>query len=153
MKSILLADDETIVSAEFAKTLERFGYRVETAQTFESALRCAEHAHFDVILVEFNLRSESTAHPRAGNGLQLVHQLRAAQLKVPLLIFTAMEGELYEKASLDSGADDFILKTKSIPSILARIHAHLRSYERNLRTGTASGLGRNTSKFQGSERS
>jgi DNA-binding response OmpR family regulator len=38
---------------------------------------------------------------------------------VLVLMFTAMEGELYETASLDAGADDFILKTTSIPSLVS----------------------------------
>jgi DNA-binding response OmpR family regulator len=43
-------------------------------------------------------------------------------------MFTAMEGEFYELASLDAGADDFILKITSIPSLVSRIRAHIRRY-------------------------
>lgn len=91
MKSLLLADDEVAISSAFAKTLEGFGYRVELSQTLESALRSAAQGHFDAILVEFNLRSELGSRYRAGNGLQLVRKLRAAQVKVPIVVFTAME--------------------------------------------------------------
>jgi DNA-binding response OmpR family regulator len=45
-------------------------------------------------------------------------------------MFTAMEGEFYETASLDSGADDFILKTASIPSLVSRLRAHIRRNKR-----------------------
>ena len=88
------------------------------------ALRCAEQGHFDAILVEFNLRSELGNRHRTGNGLQLVRKLRRAQLKVAIMVFTAMEGELYERASRDAGADDFFLKTTSIPSIATHLRAH-----------------------------
>jgi DNA-binding response OmpR family regulator len=40
-------------------------------------------------------------------------------------MFTAMKGELYETASLDAGADDFILKTTPIPSLVSRLRAHM----------------------------
>ena len=93
---------------------------------------CAQAARFDAILVEFNLRSEHRAHPRTGNGLQVVRQLRALEIKVPILIFTAMKGELYETASLDAGADDFILKSTSIPSLVSRLRAHIRRHEQAL---------------------
>jgi DNA-binding response OmpR family regulator len=82
--------------------------------------RAASTAQFDAILVEFNLRSERSAHPRTGNGLQVIRQLRASEITAPILMFTVMKGELYETASLDAGEDDFILKTTSIPSLISR---------------------------------
>ena len=53
-----------------------------------------------------------------------MRKLRRAQLKVAIMVFTAMEGELYERASRDAGADDFFLKTTSIPSIATHLRAH-----------------------------
>jgi DNA-binding response OmpR family regulator len=136
MNSILLVDDETAIGAEFARTLEDFGFEVKVAPTAESGLACAEAARFDAILVEFNLRSERRAHPRSGNGLQLVRQLRAVEVTAPVLMFTAMKGELYETASLDAGADDFILKTTSIPSLVSRLRAQIRRDRRSLNQRT-----------------
>jgi|HubBroStandDraft_5_1064220.scaffolds.fasta_scaffold128510_2 DNA-binding response OmpR family regulator len=132
MNSILLVDDETVICAEFARTLGGLGFDVKVAPTVESGLSCAEAAQFDAILVEFNLRSERAPHPRTGNGLQLVRQLRASDVIGPVLMFTAMEGELYETASLNAGADDFILKTTSIPSLVSRICAHIRRHQQSL---------------------
>jgi DNA-binding response OmpR family regulator len=129
MNSILLVDDETVICAEFARTLKSLGFGVEVAPDVESGLSCVESAQFDAILVEFNLRSERRAHPRAGNGLQLVRQLRASDVIAPVLMFTSMEGELYEAASFNAGADDFILKTTSIPSLVSRLSAHIRRYQ------------------------
>jgi DNA-binding response OmpR family regulator len=130
MNSILLADDKTVIGAEFARTLEGLGFEVELAPTVESGLFCAEARQFDAILVEFNLRSERRAHPRSGNGLQLVRQLRSLEVTAPILMFTAMKGKLYETASLDAGADDFVLKTASIPSLISRLRADIRRHEK-----------------------
>jgi DNA-binding response OmpR family regulator len=47
-------------------------------------------------------------------------------------MFTAMESEFYERVSFDAGADDFILKTASIPSIVSRLRSQTRSHERGL---------------------
>jgi DNA-binding response OmpR family regulator len=44
-------------------------------------------------------------------------------------MFTAMNSELYETASLDAGADDFIPKATSIPNLVSRIHEHIRKGE------------------------
>jgi DNA-binding response OmpR family regulator len=46
-------------------------------------------------------------------------------------MFTAMKSELYETASLDAGADDFILKTTSIPSLVSRLRAHIRGRQKS----------------------
>jgi len=129
MNSILLVDDEAVISAEFARTIEGLGFEVEAADTVDSALARAQEVRFDAILVEFNVRSERGAHPRLGNGLKVIRQLRALEVTGPILMFTAMKGELYETASLDAGADDFILKTTSIPCLVSRLRAHIRRHE------------------------
>jgi len=95
------------------------------APDLESGLSCAESTQFNAILVEFNLRSERSLHPRTGKGLQPVRQLRALEVSAPVLMFTAMEGELYERGSLDAGVDDFFAKTTSIPSLISRLRAHI----------------------------
>jgi DNA-binding response OmpR family regulator len=128
MNSILLVDDETVIAAEFARTLEDFGFKVEVAPTVESGLARAGAARFDAILVEFNIKSERGAYPRSASGLEVIRQLRAIEVTAPVLMYTAMEGEFYEAASLDAGADDFILKTTSIPSLVSRLRAHIRRF-------------------------
>jgi DNA-binding response OmpR family regulator len=146
MKSILLVDDEPIICAEFERTLRRFGFHVEAAHTVEAALRSVRRTQFDAILLEFNLKSERNAHPRTGNGLRLVHQLRTRKITSPVLVLTAMEGEPYETTSLDAGADDFILKTAGITCLVSRLRAHFRRHERDLGKGSVHGLGRNISR-------
>jgi DNA-binding response OmpR family regulator len=132
MNSILLVDDEAAICVEFARTLAGLGFKVEVAPTVESALSRAETSRFDAILVDFNVRSERGAHPRSGNGLKVIRQLRALDIPAPVLMFTSMEGEFYETASLDAGADDFILKTTAILSLVSRLHAHIHECKRSL---------------------
>jgi DNA-binding response OmpR family regulator len=129
MNSILLVDDETVIAAEFARTLEGLGFKVEVAPTVESGLSRAEAARFDAILVEFNVRSELGAHPRTGNGLQVIRQLRVLEVAAPVLMFTAMKGKFYEKASSDAGADDFILKTTRISTFISRMRRQIRQFQ------------------------
>jgi DNA-binding response OmpR family regulator len=136
MNSILLVDDEAAICVEFARTLEGLGFKVEVAPTVELGLARAQESQFDAILVEFNVRSEGGAHPRSGNGLKVIRQLRALDIPAPVLMFTAMEGEFYETASLDAGADDFLPKTASIPSLVSRLRAHIRRHEQSSGTRT-----------------
>jgi two-component system, OmpR family, response regulator len=129
MKSILLVDDETEISTELARMLRRFRFRVETAGTLEKALRVLKSSRFEAILLEFNLRSKRKGHPRTGAGLEVVRRLRALGMMTPVLIFTAMEGEFYVEASLEAGANEFILKTGGIVPVLSRLCTNIHSRE------------------------
>ena len=125
MKSILLVDDEAAISVELQRTLQDIGYHVAIAHTVESALEATSEVRFDAILVEFDLRSENTAHPRTGGGIRLIRNLRKSGTQIPILVYTVMEGETYESASLDAGADDFIQKKTPVSDSFSRLREHI----------------------------
>src|SRR6266851_1736904 len=141
MNSILLVDSETVVATALQATLNRFGFEVELADSGKAANTWLTKAQFDLIMVEFDLSprpngevvlepSKSAAGCWSGTGL--IRELRAARIKSPILVHTVLEGELYETASLDAGADDYIVKKAPISILLSRLHAHLRRRERDL---------------------
>ncbi len=67
------------------------------------------------------------------NGLDLVGEIRA--LGDPaILLLTAKSSENEKILGLNVGADDYITKPFSMPEVLARVHAHLRS-QRRIRSG------------------
>jgi DNA-binding response OmpR family regulator len=68
----------------------------------------------------------------------VIRQLRALDILGPVLMFTAMEGEYYETASLDAGADDFLPKTTPIPDLVSRLRVHIRRHEHGLGKRTKS---------------
>jgi DNA-binding response OmpR family regulator len=148
MKSILLVDDEADSASALQQTLSRFGYHVDVAHTTEAALCMVEKTPFDLVLLDLNVKSERSEHPDVAHGTGLVRQLRASRFGPPILTFTFLDGALYETASLDAGADDFILKTTEIPRLLSRLNMHIRRYERDLgkkpTTGRRIGFGRFT---------
>lgn len=129
MKSILLVDDEAAICAELQRTLCQFGFQVDLAHTFEAALASAGKAEANLILVEFNLASKCVDHARSGGGIRLVREFRDSGITIPILIYTVMEGEIYERASLDAGADDFLLKTKPISELVSQIRDHIERNE------------------------
>jgi DNA-binding response OmpR family regulator len=130
-KSILLVDDETIVAQAQLHTLRTWGFHVELAETIEAAHNWIERASFDLILIDFNLKSESSNQPEGGMGTLLVRELRARKVTTPILMWTVMEGYLYETAALDAGADDYILKKTAMPTLLSRLYAHMRRADRD----------------------
>jgi len=145
MNSILLVDGETVVATALQATLSRFGFEVELADSGKVAHECLKRKHFDLILVEFDLsprpNGKTVLEPSRSakgcwSGTGLIRELRAARVTSPILVHTALEGELYETASLDAGADDYIVKKAPISILLSRLHAHLRRSERDLGLAT-----------------
>jgi DNA-binding response OmpR family regulator len=141
MNSILLVDGEIVVATALQATLSRFGFEVELADSGKVAHECLKRKHFDLILVEFDLsprpNGKTVLEPAKSatgcwSGTGLIRELRAARVPSPILVHTVLEGELYESASLDAGADDYIVKKAPISILLSRLHAHLRRRERDL---------------------
>jgi DNA-binding response OmpR family regulator len=132
MKSILLVDDEPVVARAQLSTLRGYGFAAELAETVQAAYEWMNKAHFDLILIDFNIKSSTRNQPNRGLGLDLVRGLRAKSVTIPILIYTVMEGDIYETAALDAGADDYILKKSSMPRLLSKLYAHLRRTDRDL---------------------
>jgi DNA-binding response OmpR family regulator len=141
MNSILLIDSEQVAASALQTTLSQFGFEAEVAESGKVAHAWLRRRNFELILVEFDLSphpngkaiiepSKSASGSWSGTGL--IRELRAARVTTPILVHTVLEGELYETASLDAGADDYIVKKAPISMLLSRLHAHLRRSERDL---------------------
>jgi DNA-binding response OmpR family regulator len=151
MKSILLIDGCHTTAISLKEVLHRYGFHVETAENSGAVRNLTREAEFDLIVMEFNpfgsrvpiqsLGAEQLGE-ELGKGTALIRELRAWRVTSPILVYTSLRGELYETATLDAGADDYILKSDSCSILLARLHAHLRRRQRDF--GTATGEDRRT---------
>ncbi|RXH53872.1 response regulator transcription factor [Granulicella sibirica] len=146
MKTILLVDADLVSSTGLQRTLRGFGFSVQIAENAEAAHTAVSTTRFDLILVDFDLSIPKQPQAQVTSGTGLVRELRAAKVNTPILMYTALEAEWYETASLDAGADDFILKRAPKSTLLSRIHAHLRRYDRDMGKAPSStrrlGIGR-----------
>jgi DNA-binding response OmpR family regulator len=133
MKSLLLVDDELGMSVEIQQKLERAKFHVELARDVESAQDLVDKTHFDLIMLDLNLKEESKGSPNPAHGTGLLRQFRTAGINVPILVHSVLSGEFHVTASLDAGADEYIVKRgESFRVLLARIQAHFRRDERLL---------------------
>ena len=141
MNSILLIDNETVIATALQRTLRQFGFEAELADSGKAAHASLSKSKFDLILTEFDLSPRPNDKPvlepsksaiGQWSGTGLIRELRATGVTSPILVHTVLEGELYETASLDAGADDYIVKRAPISILLSRLHAHLRRRERDL---------------------
>jgi DNA-binding response OmpR family regulator len=133
MKSLLLVDDEPVLSVELQKALQKSRFHVELVEDVTSAQHLIEKAHFDLLIVDLNLKADKSTPAHPANGTGLVRELRAAGINVPILMHSALTDDFHQMASLDAGADEYIVKrSASFRLLLARIQAHFRRDERHL---------------------
>ena len=103
-KKILFVDDENDWRYMAAMYLTDSGYEVWTARDATEALRQAERAKLDLIVMDLNLGGE--------NGLEVMRLLKGKYPGVPVLLYTGMEHDASAvHAMLHEGAQQYLRKT------------------------------------------
>lgn len=116
--TVLVVEDEPRISASIAEALRAAHYHVLTSPSGEDAFFLL-HAHNPHLMVlDLGLPGRS--------GMELLLQIRAMRLSLPILILTSNSSMDDRILALDSGADDFLLKPFSIVELQARIRALAR---------------------------
>ena len=116
---ILLIEDEPKISRAIARGLSQEKYIVETYNDGSTGLGAAlGDDNFDLMILDRMLPGVE--------GLEICRKVRAANIKVPILILTA-KGQIRDRVEgLNSGADDYLVKPFSFEELLARVRALLR---------------------------
>ncbi|TMV06535.1 response regulator transcription factor [Ruegeria sediminis] len=117
-RRILVVEDDTETREFIAKGLAEEGYAVECAADGREGLYHATDGGFDAIVLDRMLPGL--------DGLSLVKSLRAAGLRTPVLMLTAMSAVDERVKGLRAGADDYLVKPFSFQELHARIEALLR---------------------------
>jgi two-component system, OmpR family, response regulator len=119
MTRILVAEDERGIASFIVKGLTANGYAATVAADGETALWHARSGEFDLLILDLGLPGR--------DGLSVLHELRAKQSSIPVVILTAREGVDTLVTGLDAGADDYISKPFRFDELLARIRSRLRT--------------------------
>lgn len=119
MAKVLIADGETnfVLSLEFL--IKHAGLDVITADNGAQALKRVHDSHPDLVLLDVNLPDIS--------GFEVLERLRgnAATTQLPIIMLTARGRYVDREKGLALGADDYITKPFSTPSLLGKIKALL----------------------------
>jgi DNA-binding response OmpR family regulator len=115
---ILVVEDEAAMARSLARGLEAEGYAVDVAADGEEGLARGLSGRFDAVVLDLMLPKMS--------GHDVVAELRAGGIQVPVLMLTAKQADDDQTEALDSGADDFLSKPFSYPVLLARLRALIR---------------------------
>jgi two-component system response regulator PilR (NtrC family) len=99
---ILVVDDEPDLRTLYELTLLREGYRVEAAGTLQEATQLLDARRFDVVITDMRLPD--------GLGMELLHNLKAAQRNERCVVITAYGSAENAVESLKAGAFDYLTK-------------------------------------------
>src|SRR5690242_17958696 len=115
--SVLVVDDEKMMSKVVGRGLTAAGCEVTYAANGEEALSRLREALPDLVISDVNM-------PRM-NGFELLTRIRAqpATRALPVILLSA-RGETEDVvAGMGLGADDYVIKPFAMPELLARVKA------------------------------
>jgi len=115
---ILLIEDDSDTSAYVASGLREQGHEVEHSATGRDGLSLAFTGGYHVMVIDRMLP--------AVDGLTIVKRIRAAGIKVPVLLLTTLGGINDRVEGLEAGADDYLTKPFAFAELLARVNALAR---------------------------
>lgn len=122
MAKILLVEDETSVASFIRKGLTEEGHEITVvADGTTGTVQGATHA-FDLILLDIMLPDK--------NGIDVCRDLRAMNVKTPILFLTALNTPENIAWGLNTGGDDYLAKPFKFIELNARINALLRRKEK-----------------------
>jgi DNA-binding response OmpR family regulator len=117
-KRVLVVEDDPSIAIGLRINLESEGYVVHLAEDGDEGLELARAIDPDLIVLDVMLPKR--------NGLELLHDLRAAGRTMPIIILSAKAAEMDKVAGLELGAEDYVAKPFSLAELLARVRAALR---------------------------
>jgi DNA-binding response OmpR family regulator len=118
MQTVLVIDDDRNVRDTIGVMLEQEGFRAVLAGDGSAGVKQALALKPRVILVDLRMPGLS--------GLEVCKQLRATGMTTPLIVLSAVSGEMDKVQLLEIGADDYVVKPFGARELLARIRAVLR---------------------------
>jgi two-component system, OmpR family, response regulator len=115
---ILLIEDDREAAEYLTKALTESGYVVDHAAEGRDGLFLATSGSYDALIVDRMLPGM--------DGLAIVAALRAAEIRTPTLILSALGAVDDRVKGLRAGGDDYLVKPYAFSELLARLEALLR---------------------------
>ncbi|MBI1758509.1 MAG: response regulator transcription factor [Actinobacteria bacterium] len=117
MPHVLVIEDDPQVRAALLRALDERGYATSSAGTGLAGLHSAVTDQPDLVVLDLGLPDI--------DGVELLRMLRSVSA-VPVIVVTARDEEAEIVATLDRGADDYLVKPLGAAQLDARIRAVLR---------------------------
>lgn len=128
MTTVLLVDDERMITEPLARALSQSGFQVLVAGNGRDGLALAREGKPDVVVLDV-LMPEM-------DGWDVCRALRRESV-VPILMLTALGDEVDRILGLELGADDYLTKPFSTRELIARLRALVRRVQLDRREQAA----------------
>ena len=115
---ILVIEDDPEIASFVARGIRQSGHEVDRAADGPAGLQRALTAGYEAAVVDLMLPGL--------DGLSLIEQMRAANVKTPVIVLSAKRSTDDKVTCLRRGADDYLSKPFKLPELLARLEAILR---------------------------
>ncbi|MBV8759227.1 MAG: response regulator transcription factor [Deltaproteobacteria bacterium] len=115
---IVLVEDNHQLAGTIRDGLAEDGYTVDVLDTAAKAIARGLRRDLDLMILDLGLPDR--------DGLDVLKELRAARINVPVLVLTARDAVDARVAALDAGADDYLVKPFAFAELVARIGALTR---------------------------
>jgi two-component system OmpR family response regulator len=115
---VLLAEDDKMIGAAVVEALKDAAYAIDWVRDGGLAIEATLSETYDLVLLDLGLP--------AVDGLDVLRNIRTANIKLPVIILTARDALDDRIRGLDLGADDYLIKPFEIQELLARMRAVIR---------------------------
>ncbi|GAB5459486.1 MAG: response regulator transcription factor [Henriciella sp.] len=123
-KSLLLVDDDNDLREALSEQFSLYeGFTVLQAENATSGVKLAETERVDLILLDVEMPDM--------DGREACKLMRARGVRAPIIMLTGQDTDADAILGLDSGANDYVTKPFKFSVLLARVRAHLRSFEQS----------------------
>ncbi|MCK4541911.1 MAG: response regulator transcription factor [Spirochaetales bacterium] len=115
IRSVFLVEDHPIVRQGFVQLIEQENDLkvIGEAEDAATALQLITHTSPDIALVDLSLKNS--------NGIELIKDLNKQCPKVPILVVSLHDENLYAERCLRAGARGFIMKTEATDNVMTAI--------------------------------
>jgi DNA-binding response OmpR family regulator len=117
-KHVLVVDDEREIGDVLTAYLQREGYTVTYAATFQEGLDTYRAVSPDIMILDITLPD--------GSGLEILRAANEGGVRTPAIMLTARTDEVDRIVGLELGADDYVTKPFSPREVVARVRAVMR---------------------------
>ncbi|WP_349901704.1 response regulator transcription factor [Parafrigoribacterium humi] len=132
MTRILIAEDETRISAFVERGLKAAGYLAHVVADGGEALAEARSGAYDLMILDVGLPTL--------DGFEVLEALRVGGDSIVVIMLTARDSTADAVRGLEGGASDYLAKPFGFDELLARIRLRLRSQQPEA-AGTVQALG------------
>ena len=120
--SILILDDEPIVSKRLKPSLEKKGYEVETFTRSADALKRVQERRFNIVVTDLKMEGV--------DGMQFLTEVKERYPETEVIVITGFATMATAKESFTKGVFDFLakpFKLGEIAEVIAKAEAKIKN--------------------------